>query len=311
MQVSALDERWVGVVATTFVLGASGMLGAALISELQQSGTLVGASVRPESMDRVKKSRVSLVPFDVATGSLERLLGHLPEKTWIINAIGVIKPHIDESNVDSRASAIEVNAEFPYRLHASALSLGHNMIQIATDCVFSGNRGRYSEADVHDALDVYGKTKSLGEVKAPNVWNLRSSIIGPEVGRSSSLLEWVRNQPNAARLRGYVNHEWNGLTTQVFSRVCRGLVESECLPAGSYHVLPRDTVSKFTLLELLATRYNRRDLIIQPFVADPPVDRTLDTLNEGELSTLWSSAGYSRPPSIAEQIEDLTDYNWA
>src|SRR5437868_4207618 len=74
----------------------------------------------------------------------------------VINCIGLIKPYCD--NVQS---AIKVNALFPHKLPA-------NSIQIATDCVYSGSKGGYIETDPHDALDVYGKTKSLGEAKHLN-----------------------------------------------------------------------------------------------------------------------------------------------
>ena len=62
--------------------------------------------------------------------------------------------------------------------------------QIATDCVFSGTVGNYNEMAKHDALDVYGKTKSLGEVNIKNFFNIRVSIIGKELDTKNSLVEW-------------------------------------------------------------------------------------------------------------------------
>ena len=49
--------------------------------------------------------------------------------------------------------------------------------------------GVYVETDLHDALDVYGKTKSLGECQEPNVYHLRCSIIGPEPKDFKFLIE--------------------------------------------------------------------------------------------------------------------------
>jgi dTDP-4-dehydrorhamnose reductase len=64
---------------------------------------------------------------------------------------------------------------------------GAKVIQIATDCVFSGSNGSYLETDPHDATDVYGKTKSDGEIESSAVMQLRCSIIGREnKGKKSS-----------------------------------------------------------------------------------------------------------------------------
>ena len=69
------------------------------------------------------------------------------------------------------------------------------VIQIGTDCVYSGKKGLYSETDKHDPLDVYGKSKSLGEVFDGSALIIRCSIIGPEFKKQKSFLfEWFLNQ---------------------------------------------------------------------------------------------------------------------
>ena len=66
------------------------------------------------------------------------------------------------------------------------------MLHITTDCVFSGQGGKYNEDAKHDEMDVYGRTKSLGEPENCSV--LRTSIIGEEFNRKSRcLLEWVKS----------------------------------------------------------------------------------------------------------------------
>src|SRR5207244_6584362 len=107
--------------------------------------------------------------------------------------------------------AVAVNSLFPYALSDVAEAAGARVLQIATDCVFSGREGSYREDSPHDPLDVYGKTKSLGEVQAPHFLNLRCSIVGPEIRGFRSLLCWFLAQPRNARLRGFVNHWWNGV----------------------------------------------------------------------------------------------------
>ena len=190
------------------VLGANGMLGHACIDSMKnfRNIDIVGTT-------RGKKS--GFVDFDANTDSIGDMLKFV-KPDWIVNCIGVIKPHIKESDPESVLNAVKINSEFPNSL-ASATQA--RIIQIATDCVYSGVKGLYSELDPHDATDVYGKTKSLGEVVFDHVYHLRVSIIGPELGRSTSLLEWFRNQPVDSSLNGFTDHLWNGVTTHHFGKL--------------------------------------------------------------------------------------------
>ena len=65
----------------------------------------------------------------------------------------------------------------------------NKIFQIATDCVFDGEKGNYSELDSHNARDVYGKSKSLGEVNNKNFYNLRCSFKLVD----DPLLKWLVN----------------------------------------------------------------------------------------------------------------------
>ena len=161
------------------LLGVSGMLGAAVARVLAAEPT-----VELVAADRER--------FDARTGDPRVLLEEV-EPDWVVNAIGVTKPHIDPASADSVAAALDVNARFPFALAEAARLHGARVIQIATDGVFSGESGGYREDAPHDALDVYGKSKSLGEVPAANVVNLRCSIIG-----AGSLVGWLLEQPSGA-----------------------------------------------------------------------------------------------------------------
>ena len=76
--------------------------------------------------------------------------------------------------------------------------IGAKLIHISTDCVFSGNKGNYTENDFRDADDVYGRSKALGEVVNEKDLTIRTSIIGPELKKNGEgLFHWFMNQ-----------HEW-------------------------------------------------------------------------------------------------------
>jgi dTDP-4-dehydrorhamnose reductase len=206
----------------------------------------------------------------------------------VINAIGVIKPYCE--NIER---AIRVNALFPH-------TLPKGTIQIATDCVYSGEQGNYVETDPHDATDTYGKTKSLGE--APHINNLRCSIIGPEVKNHISLLDWFLSQDKA---NGFTNHLWNGITTYHFAKIVQGVIREGIELPQLQHIVPANKVSKAELLRIIARAYNK-DIPVTDTQADTSVDRTLATLNPQLNKDLWAIAGYDSPPTIEQMVAEMS-----
>ena len=286
------------------VLGASGMLGQGVLSALKGYEGHIQASVRRgESVPGFPD--VETLMFDASAQDIRSLTAVIKPGTLIVNCIGIIKPYIHDGNQFEREVATRINGLFPYDLARFAESEGHEVVQIATDCVYSGLRGLYSEGDDFDALDVYGKSKSLGEVPSPSMMHIRVSIIGPEIGRSTSLFEWVRNQPSNAVIGGFTDHLWNGVTTFHFGKVVRGVAESNGFKAGTYHLTPGDIVTKETLVRLIANSASRNDLTIQPKESGNPINRTLKTTNQSLNKTLWAKAGYSDPPTIEKMLSEI------
>lgn len=246
------------------ILGSTGMLGSMV-------SNVFGAD-----------SRVLNRPYFDA----ERYTGGLQGQ--VINCIGVIKPYCDDVE-----RAIKVNALFPHRLPEGT-------IQIATDCVFSGKKGHYVETDEHDAIDVYGKTKSLGE--APYLINLRCSVIGPEKNNHLSLLDWFLAQEG--EVEGYTNHLWNGITTLHFAKIVQGIIKENRQLPQLQHIVPADSVTKAELLTIIANAYGKKTKV-RPVEAPEAVDRTLDTLNPDVNLRLWQAAGYRSPPTIKQMVQEL------
>jgi len=288
--------------STVSILGSTGMLGHSVVQEFAGfAGTLTGSSKRAETNSLLHQSFF----LDATVRELPEEIHKLGPTDYVINCIGVIKPYISEESAASRERALLINSVFPYALDALANDLGFKIIQIATDCVFSGVKGKYLETDLHDASDTYGKTKSLGEVPSANMMNVRVSIIGPEARRSTSLFEWVRNQPENSEINGYSDHYWNGVTSAGFARICRGLIENNGFVAGTHHLLPSDSMTKFDLVTEIANKSGRKDIQILKGPSGNKVDRTLATTNEPLNAQLWANAGYLSIPSISELVAEI------
>jgi dTDP-4-dehydrorhamnose reductase len=277
------------------ILGSTGMLGSMVRRYLsEQPGYELTCPLR-KNLDGAYVMEITLASI-------------LRDCDYVINCIGVIKPSINEDTPASVRNAIQINALFPIQLAHAAEWMKFKVLQIATDCVYSGATGSYTESSPHDPLDVYGKTKSLGEVCSPYVHHLRCSIIGPEQKSHLSLLDWFLKHGRGAVVKGFTNHQWNGITTLAFAKICHGVMSLNVELPHMQHIVPLNAVSKFALLRHIRDAYDRLDVRVEPVSAPTQVDRTLATEDDDLNKKLWLAAGYAPRPSIAELVGELVAY---
>jgi dTDP-4-dehydrorhamnose reductase len=253
------------------VLGGTGMLGHEVVRTLANDFE-VHASVRDQT--RSRRAGVAGVHHEFHAGdeSLDDLITSV-RPAVVINCIGLVKQLPEASRP---VSAIRLNSLFPHEVAEACARLGSRLIQISTDCVFSGDLPApraYTESDVPDARDVYGRTKLLGEVTDAPALTLRTSIIGWELGRVTGLLEWFAAQ-QGPRVSGFTNAIFSGLTTRALADVMRELVKEHPQMTGLYHV-SAGPIDKYSLLVMLKEMMSR-DCEIVP---DPSVrvNRALDS----------------------------------
>jgi dTDP-4-dehydrorhamnose reductase len=188
----------------------------------------------------------------------------------VVNCVGIIKqlPEAEDAELSEA-----VNARFPHALAELAGRQGFRLIHISTDCVFSGRKGRYTEDDAADATDTYGRSKLAGEVTGTGCLTLRTSLIGPELERQVSLLEWLRSR-RGTTVRGYTRAIFSGLATPVVARELLRVAEQYPELAGRYHV-GGAAISKRELLVLLNRAFDL-GVTIEP-ADEPQLDRSLDS----------------------------------
>ncbi len=296
------------------ILGGNGMLGATLVrwfSGRPAGPCAVSATSRsglaPAQLG-MAGSAIQWLALDADLTSVQALAALCADYDLVINAIGRIKQRIHTESLADRGATLRANALFAIMLAEAAKAVNCKVIQIATDCVFSGDRGGYIETDRHDARDLYGLSKSLGEVKSANVINIRCSIVGLELASSYSLLNWFLSQAPGATVQGYTNHYWNGVTALHFAKVCDGLLDSGWEGVLDSHLLPADTLTKYELLRIFAQAFGRSDVKIVPTEAPQRIYRTLATVNPELNAGLWKNAGYSCPPSIQDMVVEIASY---
>lgn len=277
------------------VLGADGMIGSAIYNLLLKSDFDLYGSTR-------RNSDGSLIFVDVNNLEFEQDLNFLTPGSYLVNCIGLIRHKISK---DSENEAWEINSEFPKLLAQFALQKQLRLINICTDCVYSGNNGGYDENSVYDPIDVYGKSKASGESNNSSVMNLRTSVIGPEKNSSLELLSWVLSTQDKGILQGYTNHYWNGVTSLALAKVIEGIIRHDLFESGKVHLVPANEMTKFDLVKEIASLGKRGDISVVPFMAPNSVNRTLSTVNVQRNRALWKSAGYFEAPSIQELLTEV------
>lgn len=291
--------------AKVLILGGSGMLGQAMVRAFADFEGQVFATYR-SAVPAVESPNQINLEFQVGD-NLDQLLvskGFGPGD-FVVNCIGLIKAHIVDSNQDSRLRAIKLNALFPHTIAEAVSKTGSRAISIATDCVFDGSDGGYLETSKHNATDVYGKTKSLGEVPNQGFMHIRASIIGRESSGFTSLFEWVNRQTVDATVTGFTNHFWNGIGAIQFSKVCRAVIENNLFRAGVCHLPPADVVTKAQLVRLIAAHIARQDINVIDGLSQEDIDRSLSTIHPEFAAELWRAAGYSKVPTVAQLVAEI------
>ena len=243
------------------ILGSTGMLGYNLEKVLQRNSINYNKTSR-------KKSR-GCIKFD----AIKDDLNILPRCDYIINCIGIINKLINEKNI---IESININSIFPYKLSNYSKKKKIKLIQISTDWVYSGKKGNYTENDIHDPIDIYGKTKSLGE--PANCMVIRTSIIGEEKNNQKSLVEWVKRKKNK-KINGYLNHKWNGLTAKHLSEIILKIIKKKLFREKIIHIYSKKTVNKYQLIKYIKDKFDL-NCKIKKYVHKKKIDRSLNSIND-------------------------------
>ena len=214
----------------------------------------------------------------------------------VINCVGIIK-----QITSTPETMVQINTVLPRKLAELSAKYHFRLILISTDCVFAGSKGNYSEADVPDADDIYGKTKLRGEVVAPNCLTIRTSMFGRELDSSHSLIEWFLSMRNQT-ISGFTRAIYSGFSTIVLSEIISRLIKDRADLSGLYHI-SSDPISKFELLELVNDAFEA-NVTIKPddsLIIDRSLDSTKFRSETGFVPPTW-------PEMIKLMAADTTPY---
>ena len=235
------------------LLGATGMAGHVAYYYLNETGKYEITNV----VYRHKLTNGSIL-LDITDKSATEILIRDIKPDIILNCVGIL---IKGSQLYPD-NAIYINAYFPHLLERLAAEVNAKLIHISTDCVFSGLKGNYSETDIRDADDTYGKSKGLGEVVNDKDLTIRTSIVGPELKvNGEGLFHWFMHQEG--EVNGYLEAYWGGVTTLELVKAINMAIEENI--TGLVHLTNGDKISKYELLKLFKEIWTKDNIVIKPY----------------------------------------------
>lgn len=209
----------------------------------------------------------------------------------VINCIGILN-----SNCDSNISnAIFINSYIPHLIAETLNGTDTYLIQMSTDCVFSGNSGQYTEDSVPDGITCYDRTKMLGEINDCKNLTFRNSIIGPDMNENGiGLFNWFMKQKES--VNGFTNVIWSGVTTVTLARAIEQAMIVRL--TGIYHLVNNTEISKFDLLGLFNHYFKGDSIEIKPYRNIRSNKSLVNTRNDFEFQV----------PSYNEMVLEMKDW---
>lgn len=233
------------------LLGAGGMIGHVMAEYLAQ---------KPD-YEIIRCERTAFTPETIALDmtDFQRVEHVLCDRSpdIVINCTGILV----QASQDHMDRAILINSYLPHLLSRLGRQYGFRVVHFSTDCVFSGDRGQYSEDDFPDGTTPYARTKALGEVINDMDLTLRKSAIGPELKPGGTgLLHWFLIQKG--EIKGYTKAYWSGVTTLELARIVDQCIRQGV--AGLVNLTMSEKISKYDLLMTCQKVWDHHDVKILP-----------------------------------------------
>ena len=236
------------------ILGSTGLIGHQIHKLLSEESGYELFDISYRNKLHQETLLVNIINEDELKNEIKKI-----KPNFVINCIGTL---IKESALNPEL-AVLTNALLPHRLKNICDSIQAKLIHMSTDCVFSGNNKKpYKENDIKHGLDVYAKTKSLGEIIENQHLTIRTSVIGPELKRDGEqLFNWFMSEKG--EIEGFSDAIWSGVTSLELARGVKWMIENNI--NGLYQLTNGIPISKNEILQLFK-KYTKKNISITPIL---------------------------------------------
>jgi dTDP-4-dehydrorhamnose reductase len=259
------------------ITGASGLLGANLALQWSsQDRPVVALYLRhPIMLPKVESLACDLLDESQTTAVISRL-----RPQWIIHCAAATNVDWCQNNPEE---TFRLNVEASRRLAAAAHAVGSRLVHISTDSVFDGTRGRHRESDLPAPLNLYARSKFLGELavaeQLPSSLIVRTNVYGWNLQKKNSLAEWMLGLLEQGKdVPGFHDVVFSPILVNDLADV---LLEMMALRLeGIFHIGASESCSKYEFGRRLAKVFGLNASLVRPCSISEsplPVQRPLNT----------------------------------
>jgi dTDP-4-dehydrorhamnose reductase len=251
--------------ARILITGASGLLGANLaLTAVEQGHTVIGVA----HAHRLRSKAFEVVQADLTRpGEAERVIAD-SSPDWLVHCAALTDLDACERTPEL-ASRLNRDAA---RSVAAAASANHiRLVHISTDAVFDGRRGGYSEEEVPNPINAYGRSKLEGERSVadacPSAAIVRTNIYGWNALGKQSLAEWFLGNLEAGRAcNGFTDVKTTPILVNDLSRLLLSVLDNGL--SGTLHIAGAECLSKYEFGLKIAAIFALDPELIRPTSVD-------------------------------------------
>lgn len=204
----------------------------------------------------------------------------------VIHAAGLTNVDICETN---KTLAWKVNVEGTRNITTASKRYKSFLVYLSTDYIFNGEKGNYTETDIPDPINYYGKTKLEAENIIKSTLNdfciIRPSVIfgsKSKVRKKNFALCVINNLKKAKQIE-VTSDQWNSPTLNTnLSEMTLEVVKRKI--TGTFHFCGATRVNRLEFAHAIASIFNLNSNLIHPIKSEDfvrpakrPKDSSLDT----------------------------------
>jgi dTDP-4-dehydrorhamnose reductase len=160
---------------------------------------------------------------------------------------------------DEKEKAMQLNAKFPESLAIAAKKVDAHLITFSTDYVFNGESGPYTELDVPDPINYYGKSKLAGEnlakVNCDKLTIIRTNVVyGMSSYGKSDFIRWILAKLKLGDSLKIITGQWcNPTFSDDLAWVVMRVVETQTY--GVLNVAGKDWLNRYEIALIVAETF--------------------------------------------------------
>ncbi len=252
------------------VTGANGLLGQALVGCLSREPLYDVLATGTDAEPRFCHASCGYTPLDVCDKrSLARIFEDFTP-TIVINSAAITQ--VDRCETE-RSRCWDVNASSVEHIARECQTIGTRLIQVSTDFVFDGKAGPYSESDLPNPVNFYGKSKLAGENAARQAgmdkWTVVRTNVVYGVGRKlprNNFVTWVHQELTANRpVRAFVDQVRTPTWAWDLATGIRRIVRYR--KRGIYNISGHELVTMYEFARSVAATFGLDKSLVLPVVS--------------------------------------------